>query len=356
MSILRILSSSEQVAAHLRGELEKRVWSGMMPGGDQLARELGVGANTMEAAFKQLEEEGWLENQGRRRGRKINLKDRLPGSDRMRISILLSKSSDRHQAYMLELVNALEDEGHSAKFASKTQEDLKGCFKHIARFVEETTADAWIVNSSTQDILQWFADSDHPCFAFAGRANRVKIPSIAPDKITPLRICLRRLVGLGHRRIAMLCRPIRRKPEPGLFERAFLGEMETLGIQTGKYNLPDWEEDIGDFHRMLDSLFATTPPTVLFIDEAPFVTATLQFAMRRGLDVPKDFSLICTDSDPSFAWCKPSIAHISWQSRPIVKRIVQWSDSIARGKKDQQKGFSKAEFIEGGTIGPAPGS
>jgi DNA-binding LacI/PurR family transcriptional regulator len=354
MSILRILSSSEQVAAHLRGELENRVWSGMMPGGDLLARELGVGANTMEAALKLLEQEGWLENQGRRRGRKINLKDRPPRSDRLRISIMLVDTLDRHDALVLELVSALASEGHSAKFASRTLDEMKNSVQQIARLVEDTATDAWIMYSVSREILQWFADSGLPSFALAGRANRIAIPSIAPDKITPLRICLRRLVGLGHRRIAMLCRPIRRIPEPGLFERAFLEEMEMLGIKTGKYNLPDWEENIGDFHRMLDSLFAATPPTALIIDEAPFVTATLQFCVRRGLDVPKDLSLVCTDSNPSFAWCQPSIAHISWQSRPMVKRIVQWADGVAQGKKDLGKGFSKAEFIEGGTIGSAP--
>ncbi|QTN30915.1 substrate-binding domain-containing protein [Akkermansiaceae bacterium] len=356
MRNIRILSSSEQVAAHLRGELENRTWSGMMPGGDLLARELGVGANTMEAALKLLELEGWLENRGRRRGRKIILQPRESGKGKIRITVLLGETSDRDQASILDLVNALEDEGHSAKFASKTQEELKDSVELISRCVGESAADAWIVYSATKDVLQWFAESDIPSFALAGRANRIALPSIAPDKITPLRTCLRRLVGLGHRRIVMLCRPMRRIPEPGLFERAFLKEMEALGISTGKYNLPDWEENTGDFHRVLDSLFGVTPPTALLIDEAPFVTATFQFCMRRGLDVPKDFSLICTDSDPSFAWSTPSISHIKWDRRPILKRIVQWADNIARGKKDQQKGFSNAELIEGGTIGPAPGA
>ncbi len=355
MSILRILSSAEQVAAHLRKELSNRVWSGMMPGGDRLARELGVGANTMEAALKLLEKEGWLENQGRRRGRKILLKDRSSVKGRMRITILLGEDSDRHQALILELVNALEEEGYSAKFATRTQLEMKHNVSQIARFVDETAADAWIVFSATRDVLQWFADSKHPSFAIAGRANRIRIPSIAPDKITPMRACLRQLVSLGHRRIVMLCRPIRRIPELGFFERTALEEMEALGIKTGPYNLPDWKENIDDFHKILDSLFNFTPPTALIIDEAPFVTATLQFCMRRGLDIPRDFSLICTDSDPSFAWTKPNIAHIHWEIRPIVRRIIQWADNISRGKEDHEKGLSKGEFVEGGSIGLAPG-
>jgi DNA-binding transcriptional regulator YhcF (GntR family) len=138
MDHLRILSSAEQVAAYLRGRLENRVWSGMMPSVDKLARELGVGANTMEAALEQLEQEGLLENQGNRRGRKIHLQACSSQEGRMRISTLLGEASDRHQAYILKLANALEDDGNLAKFAPKTQEDMKGRVKQIARFAEES--------------------------------------------------------------------------------------------------------------------------------------------------------------------------------------------------------------------------
>jgi DNA-binding LacI/PurR family transcriptional regulator len=354
MAYLRLLSSAEQVAQYLRGQLMERVWTGMMPGGNKLARELGVGANTIEAALKILENEGLLVNQGRRRGREITLKAQASKQSKMQISILLGEPSDRHQAHMLELVSALEDEGHSVKLASKTREEMANNVERIAEFVNVTGADAWIVFAATREVLQWFEDSKVPSFAFAGRANHVKLPSIGPDKIAPLRIAIRKLVGLGHRNIVNLCRPLRRIPEPGLFERAFLEELKTMGIQTGPYHLPNWDENIDDFHRMLDSIFALTPPTAIFIDEGPFVTATLQFCIKKGLQIPEDVSIICTDSDPSFAWCKPSIAHIHWEAQPVIRRMVQWADDVTLGKKDLKKGFSKAEFVEGGSIGPAP--
>ena len=73
MTTIRILAASEQVAEHLRNELAKGTWSGLMPGSNRLARELGVGGNTLEAALKQLEKEGTLISQGPNRRRKINL-------------------------------------------------------------------------------------------------------------------------------------------------------------------------------------------------------------------------------------------------------------------------------------------
>ena len=45
---------------------------------------------------------------------------------------------------------------------------------------------------------------------------------------------------------------------------------------------------------------------------------------------------------------------MQWDSRPVVNRIVQWADNVARGKVDIKQVFTQAEFIEGGTIGLAP--
>lgn len=64
MSTIRFLSITEQVAVHLRGELLRGRWSGVMPGKHHLAEELGVNNKTVESALRQLEAEGLLVAQG----------------------------------------------------------------------------------------------------------------------------------------------------------------------------------------------------------------------------------------------------------------------------------------------------
>jgi hypothetical protein len=66
----------------------------------------------------------------------------------------------------------------------------------------------------------------------------------------------------------MLCREERRKPQPGFVERLFLQELETRGILTGSYNLPDWGNTMEEFHAGLDSLFRISPPTALLCSYA----------------------------------------------------------------------------------------
>ena len=60
MADFRTLSAVDQVVVHLREELIRGTWSGTHPGGDRLAKELGIGRNTVEVALQQLEKEGCI--------------------------------------------------------------------------------------------------------------------------------------------------------------------------------------------------------------------------------------------------------------------------------------------------------
>lgn len=95
-----------------------------------------------------------------------------------------------------------------------------------------------------------------------------------------------------------------------------------------------------------------TPPTALFVEEACEFIAVQHHLAKRGIFAPKDVSLICSDDNPFFEWCEPSVNCIRWSTRPVVRRVVRWVDPIASGKDDHRKSFSMAEFVEGGTIGP----
>jgi len=65
-------------------------------------------------------------------------------------------------------------------------------------------------------------------------------------------------------------------------------------------------------------------------------------------------SLVCDDPDVTFTWCKPEIAHFRWDFAPIARRILHWLNHLDHGQEDRRQSFTNAEFIEDGTIGPAP--
>ena len=250
----------------------------------------------------------------------------------------------------------LLDQGHNPFFAGKSLIELGMDLRRVAHLVKRTPADAWVVCAASHEVLEWFAQQETPAFALFGARGGLPIAGTKPDKAPPLAEATRRLIELGHRRISFLCRSGIRLPQPARGVRLVLDELEAAGIETGPFNLPDWEESREGFDRVLNSLFGgLTPPTALILDEPFLFNAGFHHLAKRGLRVPQDVSLVCTDPDPGFEWCHPPVAHIRWDYRPTVRRMVSWVNNVAKGKDYRRHSFTKAEFVDGGTVGPVGG-
>jgi DNA-binding LacI/PurR family transcriptional regulator len=353
MQRLEILRPSWQVADHLRKELMSGTWIGTMPGAPFLAKELGIDRKTVEAALQQLQAEKLLAAQGNGRPRRITLAEGSRAARRMRVAILLGEENDRKRDYMVHLQHLLTENGHGAFFAKSTLLKLGMNVERVARFVDKTEADAWVVCAGSREVLEWFSAQPKPALALFGRARRVPIAAALIDKAAASTEAARELIRLGHRRIVLLSRAPRRRPVPAALEQAFLDELAAHGLPTGGYNLPDWEETIQGFQNRLHSMFLVSPPTAMIVDEVPQFVAAQQFLARKRLRVPEDVSLICPDHDVTFDWCVPSISHIHWDSEPLVRRIARWVTHVSHGKHDRSQYFTPARFVPGGTIGPA---
>lgn len=351
MNPFHSLSAVEQLAAHLRQEILSGHLDGEMPGVAQLVNRLGVGTKTVVGALAILKREGLLEAHGERK--RVRIAAGLPGGrSGLQIRILLYDANDLHDEYTVELRHRLEKRGHQVEFAKKTLTDLRFDVKRVARLVGAAGGDAWVIRAGSRPVLEWFASRPVPAFAMFGRQTGLPMASLATLKSPAVAKALERLVELGHRRIVLLTREERRKPTPGLFERRFLEALERLGISTGEFNLPEWEDSPQGFHLCLDSLFRHTPPTALFLAEPALYFSTQQYLLRKGILVPKDVSMISLDDHPAFGWFHPQVSHIRNDTSRWVPRIVQWADNVAKGKEDRQETLSLAEFVEGGSMGP----
>jgi DNA-binding LacI/PurR family transcriptional regulator len=352
MKTFRLVCAAEQVAAHLREEVLGGGLSHRMPGIHQLAAELGANHKTVATAVRMLEKERLLVPQGTGRSRKIEI-PRGFKPPMLRVGILPGDALGRSAGYMIDLQHELIEAGHTVSFTPKTLSDLKMEVRRVAAMVKRNPADAWIVVAGSREVLEWFMTKNIPVLALFGRRRKLPIASTGPDKVPALRAATKTLIGLGHRRIVLLTRSVRRLPVPGAVEQAFLDALAAHGITPGPYHLPDWEESSDGFHARLESLFKVSLPTAMIVDEVPFFLAVQQFLAGRGLRVPENVSLVCTDASPDFAWYRPSVAHIRWDSRPVVRRVVRWAANVSGGRQDLRQTLTPAEFVPGGTVGPA---
>jgi DNA-binding LacI/PurR family transcriptional regulator len=348
------LSVADQVAEHLRAEILRGRWSGVIPGKHQLAAELGVNNKTVETALRQLEKTGLLIPQGAGRRRHIN-PDGGNKNRALRIAFFLNEGvQDMKSELYIELSHALHDAGHTLLVAEKSLSELRFDVARTARMVEQTRADAWIILAGSREVLEWFAAQPMPSFALFGHRIGIPIAAVSPDKPPSVAEATSHLIRLGHSRIVLLCRKIRRLPVPGLSEAVFLETLRTHNCKAGDYNLPDWEETNEGFQACLSALFKFTPPTALIVDEAAYFVAAMQFLLSRGLRVPQDVSLVCTDDDPAFDHCHPPVACISWDRQQVMRRVQTWVQNVSRGKSDLRQVLTPSSFSPGGTVGRAP--
>jgi len=339
----------DQVAERLRqGMLEGR-WRNTLPGRKQLAAQLDTSEWTIEEAMRQLARDGWLVSQGAGRRRLIILPSGASGRRVLRVGVLPFEAADRHAYYLLQLQHHLNKAGHQVTIPSRTLTELGMDAKRVARVVAASDADVWVLRGASREVLTWFTHQQRPFLAYAGHyPPDVPIASVAAGLVAPTVTAIRRLIELGHRRIVLLTRGTAKPP-------FFLQELESHGIPTGPYNLPDCGVDAKTFHRSLTALFSATPPTALIIDTLKTCIAAQLHLSRMGILAPRDVSIVCVDSFAERELWTPPLSRIRWDQDAIVKRITRWVNAVASGKGDKRRVHIPAEFVEGGTIGPVPG-
>lgn len=348
------LSMVDQLVAHLRGAISRGELGDSMPGIRRLANTLEVSSNTVIAALERLEREGFLQPQGHGRRNQI-----IPRQDfvrpAFRVTLLPYERADVELDYVVEIQRRLKEEGHDVNVAEKSLVDLGMKVSRIEQMVEHTETDAWVVFSAPQEVLEWFVTHSVPAFAMFGRFRKLPLAATGLDKVPAFRAAIRRLADLGHHRIVLLQPKHNREPTHARLVRESLEEMAANGIKTGAYNIPDWEQSPAGLRRCLDSLFAVSAPTALIFDRPNELIGAQIYLAHKNILAPRDISLIC-DDDEAFDWCEPSISCIQWHSRSWVRRVVRWVDNVANGKDDRRQSFTKAKFVERGSIGPVPGN
>lgn len=361
MKPLPRLTLADQTAAHLRERLGSAQWGGKVPGVVRLGAELQVSQTTVRAALRKLEAEGFIAPGGRCRRRQVTAGTGRGGRRGLSMGIMLHDERPESQSkstplipdpIVLTIQHTLEAAGHEVFFPRQSQVELHHDVRRITRHLRQTPADAWIVISGSRDLLEWFAGQPMPCLALYGRAGGLPIARAGADKEPAYRAVVRHLVAHGHSRIVLIARSPRRKPVPGRVEQAFLAELAAHGIPTGDFNLPDWEETPAGFNALLTELFRLTPPTALIIEETSRLIAASQFLARRGIIVPEQVSLVCTDYDEALAWCHPPVAHMTWSTKPFVQRILRWASAVREGRNYRATTLLPAEFVPGGSTGP----
>jgi DNA-binding LacI/PurR family transcriptional regulator len=253
---------------------------------------------------------------------------------------------------LLSIKCAIEAAGHLCVIGEKSVAQLTS-IRHIDRFTRSSKVDAWIVYCGTRKLLERFAKLAIPVLAIGGRALGLPIASAGTDVSRAMAAAVDALVAHGHRRIVFVCDSVWRNPTPNLSTQAFLDRLRHHGFPVSDYNLPEWEQTPEGLARLMNSLFAVTPPTALVIVEPSACIGARIFLAEHGIVVPRDLSLVNILPDPAFSLLDPVVAHFEWTIPALVNRAAQWVSALVQGNADHEFRTFHATFCPGGTIARA---
>ena len=136
------------------------------------------------------------------------------------------------------------------------------------------------------------------------------------------RMATEHLVGLGHRRIGLIA---------GSFEyelsawrvHGWRAAMEEAGLDTDDL-LAEGDFSYASGRRAATELFdSAAPPTAIIASNDQMALATLEAGRERGIDVPRDLSLISFDDTPIVRFTHPPLTAVVQPIAGVVARAVE---------------------------------
>ena len=249
------------------------------------------------------------------------------------------------------LQHDLEAAGHVCRFAQKSQEDLRHDVGRIERFVSHQASDAWVVIGGQHEVVDWFARQPQPAICIGGGVFGQQIAATGMLALEGFEQAMRHLVSLGHRRILSLWPQHHLDLASNPYAQTLGSVLSEAGSQMTSYHVPMWKATPEGLREILEKTFQFTPPTAIITTYGKWMAGVLSFLAARSLRSPRDISLFSLNEDEWFVWKEPEISCLRGDDTHMVRRIVRWVNAVARDRL--LIGFPQ-QWIQGGTIGPAP--
>jgi LacI family transcriptional regulator len=170
-----------------------------------------------------------------------------------------------------------------------------------------------------------------PIVAIDPHTGQSELPTIDSDNLRGGQLATAHLLGLGHRRIAMLSgRPDLESSR--LREQGYRQAMDAAGVPVS--------EDlvlVGGYDAQASAectrtlLTSAQPPTAIFAANDVSAIAAIQAAVGLGLRVPADLSVVGFDNIPESALCAPPLTTVNQPIRQMGERSIQLLLRLMRG-------------------------
>jgi hypothetical protein len=350
------MRAPDLAAASLREGILSGQLTGRLPGTRPLAKRLGVSAPTVAAALEQLVADGLLEKPGERQAYRVAGAPGPGGNAPSARRLLLL--THQEPGLLEETSRRILETLRQIMVSKGWRVDAQVMdFMHVKRpqrswdrliEVDEST---WVISLyGRQALAEWAVRRKVRMFFLGGMTGGHPIPLVAVRSSALLEIALSRLVALGHWKVVI---PLCDRAES--FKQSIRAVSRRLIEAAGHHYVASYHNPESDYlapdvtARIIESAFASNPPTALvFIDWKELVTAQCVL-MRLGLRVPEDVSLILLNDQMEAGWFQPTLCRFRFPERRMINAMVGWLEGRGQFGRSEEIPM-RAQFIEGATM------
>jgi LacI family transcriptional regulator len=319
-----------QSAAHHRGK----------PTTMEIARRLGLSQSTVAHVLNRTPGMKFSEET---RSRIMSTADRL-GYQAVRLSrsiksplrhigIVVGEADERGRTYANHIFNAAAREALAQRYYPVMHSlptgvgipDRSAALARVIELYETKLSDGFIIDKAcfhSADARQ-LAESGMPIVLVNGAPQRLdngrEVAGVTIDDFSGGRLGTQHLLELGHRRIAMICRPHWRLPAPyrvyavGQLLLGYTAMLHEAGSLIDKTLITEADPaDKMTAYEAVDRLLdLKSPPTAIFAGDDALAVMVIHALGRHGLNVPRDMSvLVYEDWAPAVQLSEPSLTTV----------------------------------------------
>jgi LacI family transcriptional regulator len=284
----------------------------------------------------------------------------LAGADLVRIGLLYANPS---AAYLSEfLVGSLDQcsRGNIQLIVEKCDEDdaQAAATRLVASGVDGIILPPPLCDFA--DVIRALAEANVPAVAVATGKPPADVSAVRIDDFAAAQAMTRHLIGLGHRRIGF----ITGHPNQTASRQRLDGHLAALaeaGLAADDALIAQGYFSYRSGVEAADRLLAAQPrPTAIFASNDDMAAATVSMAHRRGLDVPRDLTVVGFDDSAIATTVWPELTTIRQpiadMSREAVTLLADEIKSRRAGEKAQHPhALQDFALIRRQSDGPPPG-
>lgn len=345
-----------QTAGFLQAQIERGEWREWLPSERALCELLQVSRNTLRAALGQLQKQGVV-RPVHGSGNRI-VATRAAGAERrvsQDVALLTPEPIERlrpMQSLWIDDMRALLSErGMRLRIFHGPQFYAGNPGPALQKLVTRNPHGCWILMLASEPLQRWFSKNEVPCVVAGSTFAGLELPFRDLDHRAACRHAAGVLLGLGHRRLAML---MVKNPRAGDLESeaGFVEAVKQSGHAGVDVRVIHHDETVAGVALAVRRLLKLTPrPTgVMVVNPYHYLAVTSRLA-EGGVRVPQEMSILSRDDDPFLAYVSPVPARYAVNPHVMAKALLRpVLERIEGSAVSQPAGRIMPEFVRGESV------